>query len=168
MPRNRIPRDPTGAYQRQAVSARRVGANARCPCGEQRPQALIAGSKPINCIECKRKKENKTTMDRHHVAGKANSPITVPIPANDHKARLSEDQYDWPRETLENPERSPLRAAAGCVRGLVDLIPFLVETMLAWVADLLELLDDFLREKFGTQWWVGTPVENAEPMRWQK
>jgi hypothetical protein len=105
-------------------------------------------------------------MDKHHVAGKANSPVTVPIPANDHKAELSEAQYDWQWETLENPTGSPLRAGAGCVRGFIDIAQFLIETLLEWVARLLELLDDYLRERLGPKWWVGTPIENFVRKGW--
>jgi hypothetical protein len=106
-------------------------------------------------------------MDLHHPAGKANSPDTIAIPANDHKAQLSEDQYDWPRQTLENPDGSPLLRAAGCVRSHIDMVRYLLENFLEWIADLLELLDDNLREKLGPIWWVGTPVEDAVPRRWR-
>ena len=106
-------------------------------------------------------------MDRHHPGGKANSPVTIPIPANDHKAQLSEHQYDWPKQTLENPDASPLLRAAGCVRGLLDVIPYLVENLLEWVADLLEILDVYLREKLGPNWWAGTSIELALPRRWR-
>jgi hypothetical protein len=51
-------------------------------------------------------------MDAHHVAGKANSPITVPVPVNDHRACLSVAQADWPKSTLMNAHGSPLLAAA--------------------------------------------------------
>jgi hypothetical protein len=41
--------DPIAAYARRAQAARRLPKNARCACGESRPEALIAGSKPIIC-----------------------------------------------------------------------------------------------------------------------
>jgi hypothetical protein len=106
-------------------------------------------------------------MERHHVAGRRNCPITVPIPANAHKSRLTEDQYQWPKETLENPNGSPLRRAAGCIRGCVDLILWLMESMMEWVAELLERLDEYLHGKFGEEWWVGTEIERAVPSRWR-
>ena len=97
-------------------------------------------------------------MDKHHVAGKSNSPVTVSIPANDHRARLSEDQYDWPMRTLENPGQSPLLKAAACVRGFVDMVLYLTEELLNWIAEMLEKLDTHLFERLGPQWWQGTPV----------
>src|SRR5208283_31290 len=131
-------RDPIGAYQREATAQRRVGLNAKCACGETRPEALIAGTKPIMCAECQRRIKGMTTKDNHHVAGEANSPITVPVPVNDHRAELNVDQYDWPKKTLENPDGSPLRAAAAAVRGFVDTVLYLIKKGLLWVADMLE------------------------------
>jgi hypothetical protein len=95
-------------------------------------------------------------MDNHHVAGKANSPVTIPVPVNDHRARLSVDQYDWPKRTLENPDRSPLIAAAGCVRGFTDTVIYLVESVLGWIAAALEALDECLTELYGSKWWLHT------------
>jgi hypothetical protein len=66
-------------------------------------------------------------MDAHHVAGKANSPVTVPVPVNDHRACLSVAQADWPKSTLMNVHGSPLLAAAACVRGFVDMVFYLIE-----------------------------------------
>src|SRR5437016_11325948 len=100
-------RDPEAAYVRKAIAQRRVGINARCECGEARPEALIRKKKRIICHECKRKEKGMKTKDNHHFAGKANSPITVSVPVNDHSAELNVAQYDWPQETLENPDGSP-------------------------------------------------------------
>ena len=97
-------------------------------------------------------------MDRHHVAGSANSPVVVTIPTNDHRAVLSVAQYDWPKLTLENPEGCPLLAAAGCIRGFVDTVKYLIDELLLWVAEALEWLSDFLTETAGSEWWLGTPL----------
>ena len=72
-------RDPAAAHGRKVRAARRVALNSQCACGERRPEALIVGSNPIMCAACKRIKEGKTTLDNHHIAGKANSPITIPV-----------------------------------------------------------------------------------------
>src|SRR5690348_8037055 len=101
MPKRIPQRDPIRAYQRKATAQRRVGENAQCVCGEKRPEALIRNRKPTICAACKRKREAKTIMDRHHVAGKSNHPATVEVPVNDHRACLSAAQHDWPKETLE-------------------------------------------------------------------
>jgi hypothetical protein len=97
-------------------------------------------------------------MDDHHAAGKANSAVTVPVPANDHRAVLSEAQYDWPKATLENPEGCPLRAAAGCIRGFIDTVCYLIDSLLRWIAEMLEYLSAVLVERLGQQWWLDTPL----------
>jgi hypothetical protein len=149
------PIDPIKADQRKAVAARRVGEGAKCLCGEARPEALIAGTKPITCAACKRRSKGQTTMDSHHIAGKANSPLTVPVPVNDHRAELSGAQHDWSKQMRENPDASPFIAAAACVRGFIDTARYLVEKLLVWVAEMLEMLDAYLAKRLGPQWWVG-------------
>jgi hypothetical protein len=117
------------------------------------------------CAACKRKKEEKTTVDNHHVAGKANSPVTMPVPVNDHRADLSASQQDWPKETLQNPDGSPLLVAAAHIRGFVDYLVYLAKKFLHWSAEMLEELDKFLRQRLGPQWWRGTPLERFAPGR---
>jgi hypothetical protein len=156
-------RDPEGAYVRRVVAERSVGVNAKCACGENRPEALIRRSKPIMCRECKRKKEGKMTVDNHHFGAKANSPIKIPVPTNDHCAELNAAQFDWPKETRENPNGSPLLAAAACIRGFIDYILYLIEKGLRWVADMLEAADTYLGRQLGSKWWVGTELEKFAP-----
>lgn len=158
-------RDPIAAHQREATAARRVGENAQCACGESRPEALFSGSNPAICAACDRKKRGKTTLDRHHVAGKSNSPATIPIPVNDHRARLSADQHDWPKETRDNPNGSPLLSAAACIRGFADTLFYLIEKLLLWIPEMLEALDAFLKKNFGPKWWIGTPLEKYAQRR---
>jgi hypothetical protein len=104
-------------------------------------------------------------MDDHHIGGRANSPITVSVPANDHRARLSEDQRDWPREALENADGSPLLIAAGCISGFIDFALYLIDELLIWIADMLEILDAHLVEMLGRQWWRTTPIEQFTQKR---
>jgi len=126
-------RNPEAAYVRRAIAARRVGPNAKCACREARPEALIREKSRVICHECKRKQNNMTTKDDHHFAMKANSPITVPTPANDHIAELNVAQQDGPKQTRENPDGSPLLAAAGCIRGFIDTILYPIEKGLRWI-----------------------------------
>jgi hypothetical protein len=162
--RRRLPiRDPIAAYQRKAVAERRFGEKAQCACGESRPEALITGSSPIRCYECDRKRRGKATVEQHHVAGKSNSPVTIPIPANDHRARLSADQYDWPKETRENCDGSPLLATAASIRGYSDTNFYLLESLLRTNPEMLEELNVFLLERLGPKWWIGTPMEKYVP-----
>lgn len=104
-------------------------------------------------------------MDAHHVAGKANSPIVVRVPVNDHRACLSVAQADWPKSTLVNRRGSPLLASAACVRGSVDMVLYLIDRGLPWTADMLETLDELLVAKLGSRWWVGTAIEAFAPKK---
>ncbi len=165
MPKKQPQRDPLGKYQRKATSARRVGAESQCACGEKRPEALIAGSNPTICADCERKKLGRKTFDDHHVPGKRNSPVTIPVPVNDHRAELSVAQLDWLKETRENPEGSPLLAAAAGTRGFADTNVYLVEKLLLPNAEMLECLDAYLEKKFGPKWWLNTELEQFAPKR---
>jgi hypothetical protein len=137
----------------------------KCGCGEARPEVLIPNSKPTVCAECKRKSRGAKTMDDHHVAMKANNPTTIPVAVNDHRVELSVAQDDWPKKTRENLDGSPLLAAAGCVRGFVDTVVYLIERLLLWVADMLEKLDAYLAQNLGQKWWVKTELNQFAPKR---
>lgn len=157
-------RDPFSVRQREAIAQRCVGFGASCTrCGEARPRALIRGSDPMICYNCGRVERGMTVFDLHHPSGEANSQVKIPIWTNDHVAELSVLQKDWPTKTLENPDLSPLRAAAGRTRGCQETTVYLVNTMLQPNAELLEALDEYLEEKFGRQWWIGTPLEKFAP-----
>jgi hypothetical protein len=158
-------RDPIAAHQLKANAVRRFGENAQCACGESRPEALIAGSNPTICAACDRERRGKAPLDKHHVAGRANSPLTIPVPVNDHRARLSTDQYAWPKETLENPNGSPLLAAAACIRGFADTLFYVIEKLLFWIPVMLETLDAILVKALGPKWWTGTELEKYVPRR---
>ncbi|HEY6369424.1 MAG TPA: hypothetical protein VIX37_02505 [Candidatus Sulfotelmatobacter sp.] len=165
MARKITPRDPEAALVRRATAARRAGLGAQCGCGEARPGALVKNSEPKICHECRRKKEGKTTADNHHVFGAANSPTTVALPANDHCAELNAAQYDWPKKVRENPDGSPLLAAAGCVLGFIDMVVYLIEKGLRFVADLLVGVDEYMTAERGQKWWVGTLLEGLAPKK---
>ena len=128
-----------------------------------RPEALIAGSNPVICATCKRISQKKTTADNHHLAGEANNPTIIPIPVNDHRAQLNVAQYDWPKQTRENPDGSPLIAQAACIRGFSDTIVYLIEKLLLPGADLLETLDAHLVKRLGPAWWGETGLEKFAP-----
>jgi len=165
MPRKMPRRDPIGAHRRKVVAARRVGLNARCSCGEARPEALIAGRNPTICAACERAAKGRTTMDDHHFAGRANNPATIPVPVNDHHAILTVAQEEWPKSTLSNTEGSPLLAGAACLRGCIDTIHYLIEKGLLWLADMLEKLDEIQVKKLGPKWWANTEIEQFAPKK---
>lgn len=160
----RIPkRDPSAALIRQAIAQRRIG-DKKCVCGETRPLAFGEGKSKL-CVECERKKKDRKTTDNHHVAGKANDPITIPVPVNDHRARLSVDQMDWPKETRENSDGSPLLAASGAIRGFVDTVVYLLEKLLLKHAEILEKIDAYLVRTLGRKWWLKIDPKQFAPKR---
>jgi hypothetical protein len=158
----RPPHDPISQFRRSSKAARRIGHNQQCACRERRPEALIAGSNPMSCAKCKRIESGQKTLDDHHVAGRANSPATIPIAVNDHRAILSVAQYEWPEETLRNRTGNPLRRASACIRGFADTLFYLIDKFLLWIPEFLESLDTFLTKKFGPEWWVGTELQKFE------
>jgi hypothetical protein len=158
--------DPIAAFERDTRAARRIGHDSQCSlCGEQRPLALVPGSKPIICAACQREKLGRSSFDNHHPAGKANDPTTIPLPTNDHRAVLSPQQYDWPQETWENPSGSPVLAGAANIRGYCETFDYLVASLLIPKAEMIEALDAFLAKRLGPEWWVGTEMERFAPKR---
>ncbi len=164
--RKRLKRDPGAAFVREEVARRRIG-EKKCVCGETRPLAF-ANRKSKLCARCERRRRGQRTTDDHHVAGKANNPATIPVMTNDHRARLSEDQHDWPKATLANPDGCPLLAAAACVRGFIDYINYAIDKYLLWIPEMLELLSAFLAAKLGRKWWHNTSLERFSPKRRRK
>lgn len=156
------PQNPRAAHRRKTIATRRVGVGNRCACGEDRPEALIAGSNSLTCAACDRRNKNKTTRDDHHIAGQANNAMTIAIPVNDHRAELSTAQYGWPPKTLQNPEGSPLLSAAAHIRGYADVMLYLIKEFLLWIARMLELLDTILEQKLGQEWWRNTKLKSFE------
>jgi hypothetical protein len=155
-------RDPEAAYVRAAIAARRIG-YMKCACGEGRPEALIRDSNPMICVACQRKQRGHTAFDLHHPGGEANTPAKTPIWVNDHVASLNILQHDWPEKTLENPDRSPLLAAAGRNRGYIDTNTYLVDTQLRQNAEVFEALDAYLVKRLGEKWWLDTELERFAP-----
>lgn len=158
----KLPQRDPGAYVRKVIATRRVGGR-KCACGESRPGALVPSSEPLVCAACQRKSEGRPIYDEHHPAGKANDPTTTPIPVNDHRADLNVRQYDWPKTTLENPDGSPLLAAAGRNRGYTETNGYLVNAMLRQNTEVLEVLNAYLVKRLGAKWWVGTELEQFAP-----
>src|ERR1700676_1195134 len=156
-------RDPSVALIRDAVAQRRIGAK-KCGCGETRPQVFASRNSKL-CAKCERKKRGHKTTDDHHVAGKANAPITIPVDGNDHRARLSADQREWAKETRENRDGSPLLAAAGAIRGFIDTVVYLLEKLLLRHAEILEKIDAYLVRTLGRKWWLKTELNQLAPKR---
>jgi hypothetical protein len=126
---------------------------------------LISDAVPIICFECQKRQLGQLTLEDHHPAFEVNSAAKVPIPANDHRAELSSAQYDWPKNTRENPDGSPLLSASGCLRGYADTNNYLVRSLLLINPEFLELLDSFLTKKLGRRWWRNTELAKFAPKR---
>lgn len=146
-------RDPIGVSKRRRIARRRLGQRKGCKCGENRPEALITTERTLICIECRRLERGSSTQDDHHSPGRANCNKTIPVPANDHRAILSPAQYEWPKRTLRNPERSPLLSIAVKTRGTGDHLRYLSRDVLPGSPEFLELLDQILTQRFGRRWW---------------
>jgi hypothetical protein len=156
--------DPIKAATRRSKVERRLGEAKSCTqCGESKAEALVARSRPRLCQECYSARRGVKKTEAHHVAGKANSPVTIEVPANVHRGVLSVSQYEWPPMTLRNPDGNPILRMAGAVRGAKDVITDLVAGFLDACAHGLELLADVIREKLGDAWWVGTPIADWCP-----
>lgn len=155
--------DPIKTDARRAKAQRRVGHGAACVrCGESDPLALVAGTNPKLCQECYNTMLGKKRTESHHIAGKPNSRVTVELPANDHRAKLSEAQYEWPPQTLRNADGSPLLAAAAALRGIADFIEELIVAFIRQCAELAEKADAWLREQHGL-WWKNGPLDGWQP-----
>lgn len=134
----------------------------RCSeCGEADPFALTGFNPTIVCYECQCIARGRPWVEQQHPAGKANHDATVAIPGNDHRI-IDDRKHDWPRDTLRNPNGSPLLRAAACLRGWLDTLHDIIERTVAWIPLFLETLDAWLQQMHGPAWWtllptVGTP-----------
>jgi hypothetical protein len=125
----------------------------RCPindCAETHPFALTGCSPEVVCYE---HALDRWTEDQHWF-GQHNDPLTSGIPANDHRI-LSELQGRWPKDTLRNPDGSPLLRAAAGLRSWLDVMRLLIERVVGWIPPFLEQLDAWLRDRIGPRWWDG-------------
>lgn len=149
--------NPIKTYARDSRAKSRLPKNARCACGEDRPEALIRDSNPLTCFRCKQRMDGKSGRELHHVAGNANHPGTIQTDGNDHRV-LSAAQSSWESKILRNPHGSPLIAAAACILGSVQFVVHVTQTFLLWIVEMLVKLDDYLLERLGASWWLNTPI----------
>lgn len=144
--------DPIGAWLRDTRAQRRVGRKA-CPCGEARPYAIISWrSRPI-CFRCERLAQGREPYEDDHPFGRHSGGLTIRIPINDHRAILSVAQYQWPPETLQNPEGDPFLASAARYRGLFNIISYILADCVK-EAERFERLSAAMRERYGPRWWL--------------
>jgi len=108
------------ALQAVRHAARLRGAVACATCGYAWIEALVAGD-PVVCAECHARERGVATTENHHLAGRANSPVTVRLSANEHRI-LTSLQRAWPTETLRNVWGDPRLIRAAWLRGVADLL----------------------------------------------
>ncbi len=123
----------------------------RSDCNERDPFALVGFHPEVLCYEHDRVANGLNPIEADHRAGQRNDPMTLMIPGNDHRV-LSDMQIDWPRETLHNPNKSPLIRVVAMIRGFLDLLWLLIMRILPWIF-ALENLDRLLVDAHGTDWW---------------
>jgi hypothetical protein len=121
-------------------------------CEETSPFALTGVAPNIVCREHLADQQDRSWIEQHHPAGRQNDSFTVPLPTNEHGV-LSEHQALWDRDTLRNPDGSPLLMAAAAIRGWLDVLRLIIERTAGWVPEFLESLDLKLREALGSRWW---------------
>ena len=112
-------------------------------------------------LTCYARQGREDAGEGHHIAARANSPVIIKVPINDHRP-LSEAQYEWPPSTVQNPDGSPLIALAGSLRGMADLLGELFVRFMHALADLAENVDGWLRDRHGL-WWKGTEFDGWQP-----
>jgi hypothetical protein len=147
-----------GRDRRREARLRQLGTlNPRCAeCGEAEPFALTGRYPNIRCYECQARTRGHPWVEQQHPQGQANGPATVPIPGNDHRV-VDDRKHDWPRETLRNPDGSPLLRAAAALRGWLNTLELIVERTVGWIPAFLETLDRWLTQQYGPQWWHRMP-----------
>jgi hypothetical protein len=144
---------------RREARLRQLGTRTpRCiDCGESDPFALTLTPDGLRCYECQALAAGRPWTERHHPAGRHNHPTTVAIPGNDHRV-VDDHKTDWPRDTLRNPDGSPLLRAAGCLRGWLDTLRVIMDRTVGWIPPFLEQLDRWLTDLLGRGWWHQMPA----------
>src|SRR5262249_51355583 len=104
-------------------------------CDEHDPFALTGVYPDILCTECWAIAKGHSWTEDDHFYGQRNDPATHTIPGNDHRVRTERQTQEWPRETLRNPNASPLRWAAAAARGTGDYLQILQDRYVASVPE---------------------------------
>lgn len=120
-------------------------------CGERDHHALVAGSDPVMCYECKARAEGKSGFERHHLFGRANSAFAVNLPANMHR-RLSAMQEEWPEEVLRNPQGDPFMTMDATVFGILDLLKIAIDYARQWMHETFRRLSAWFTAQYGERY----------------
>ena len=124
----------SAAALRRAAIAERWAAGRVCSvCNESRAMCLLRRSNPVLCFACARVQRGLSPMDKHHLAGRANSPFCIHVNVNDH-AVLSELQRAWPSSVLRNPSRNPVVVMCAWIFALLDWMTFAFGGIERWTS----------------------------------
>jgi hypothetical protein len=153
-----VTNDDKGRHRRLEQAYERLGTrDPRCSlagCKETDPFALTGTDPDIVCLAHEATGRGVTAIQLQHPQGRHNARDTAPMPVNDH-AVWDAEKRDWPKETLCNPDGSPLRKAAASVRTIMDWFRVFIERTVGWVPAFLEWLDGCLVTLHGGCWWTG-------------
>jgi hypothetical protein len=136
------------AIARTESRARRLPADAKCDGCQGREALSPRPDGRILCYECQLIEAGKAPVEADHVAGRANSPLTVPLPANFHRSvtefRDRNGVGQWPAA-----DGNPLIAVAHFVAGLAAYL----WAIATYLKDLAVKHD----QDFGSAWWAEAP-----------
>src|SRR5690348_9155987 len=115
--------------KRDARRSDKFPAGSACAeCGIQDPILLVENTDALLCYEHHEMSKGKSGFEADHFAGKANSKMTLLVPANMNRLNL-DNQHGWPRDTLRNPEGNPLLKAEAIVRGWVSYLSIILSVV---------------------------------------
>ncbi len=107
--------------------SRTPGNDARCArCGYDRSDALVF-SDPILCAACDARERGVSDIERHHVAGRANSSCTIALDANAHREITVLQARLVPQIVLRNPDSLVHLRCAAWLYGIAILFIWLAE-----------------------------------------
>lgn len=121
------PQITSAVVARLRRGSRRREIDARCArCGYDRSDALVF-SDPILCAVCDAHERGVSDIERHHVAGRANSPFTIALNANTHREITALQVRLVPQIVLRNPDGLVHLRSAAWLYGIAILFIWLAE-----------------------------------------
>lgn len=122
-------------------------------CNERNPFALTGADPDIYCYECHAIADGRSFTEEDHFASRRNDPAKDQIPGNDHRIKNDRQLHEWPRETLRNPDQSPLLWSAAMARGACAYLEIVLERYSDGIPEFHEALDAWLRRRIGERWF---------------
>src|SRR4051794_9754553 len=124
----------------------------RCSiCGYTGP-ALVRGSEPTICYECRRAASGSATVEWHHIFGKANDKETTAGMLGNIHREMERARNQWPEEVRKNSLRDPLLWIIGVLFSTRDFFG-VMGGYVQRAGDWLLLLHGWLVVQLGAVWW---------------